>query len=172
MSPTPLRGEVWRIRFDPAEGDEIKKVRTGVVISEDAIGRLRLKIVVPITEWKPRYASYPWFVRLTPTPSNGLTNGVRGRFFSGQIRLGNTIPRPIGRADAEPARRYRQCDRDLRGCPLSANPSMTLLSDRQHDAFDNAVKKACREGNLRLLSGAGLLALGRRGGDSAALRLA
>ena len=70
---TPCRGEVWRIRFDPAEGDEIKKVRTAVVISEDAVGRLRLKIVIPITEWKPRYASFPWFVHLAPTPSNGLT---------------------------------------------------------------------------------------------------
>jgi mRNA-degrading endonuclease toxin of MazEF toxin-antitoxin module len=37
---TPRRAEVWRIRFDPAEGDEIKKVRTAVVVSEDAIGRL------------------------------------------------------------------------------------------------------------------------------------
>jgi mRNA interferase MazF len=72
-NPTPVRGEVWRIRFDPAEGDEIKKVRTAVVLSEDAVGRLRLKIVVPITEWKLRYVGYPWFVRLTPTPSNGLT---------------------------------------------------------------------------------------------------
>jgi mRNA interferase MazF len=42
-------------------------------MSEDAVGRLRLKIVVPITEWKPRYASYPWFVHLAPTPTNGLT---------------------------------------------------------------------------------------------------
>jgi mRNA interferase MazF len=73
MNPAPLRGEVWRIRFDPAEGDEIKKVRTAVVISENAIGRLKLKIVVPITEWKPRYANYPWFVHLSPAPSNGLT---------------------------------------------------------------------------------------------------
>jgi mRNA interferase MazF len=71
--PTPVRGEVWWIRFDPAEGDEIRKVRTAVVMSENAIGRLRLKIVVPITEWKPRYAAYPWFVPLAPTPTNGLT---------------------------------------------------------------------------------------------------
>ncbi len=41
-NPTPVRGEVWRIRFDPAEGDEIKKVRTAVVISENAVGRLKL----------------------------------------------------------------------------------------------------------------------------------
>src|SRR5213080_1242639 len=73
MNPTAVRGEVWRVRFDPAEGDEIKKVRTAVVVSENAIGRLRLKIVVPITEWKPRYASYAWFVHLTPTSTNGLT---------------------------------------------------------------------------------------------------
>ena len=69
----PSRGEVWRIRFDPAEGDEIKKIRTAVVVSENAIGRLRLKIVVPITEWKDRYANFPWFVHLTPTAANGLT---------------------------------------------------------------------------------------------------
>lgn len=26
MTTTPSRGEVWQVRFDPAEGDEIKKV--------------------------------------------------------------------------------------------------------------------------------------------------
>jgi mRNA-degrading endonuclease toxin of MazEF toxin-antitoxin module len=52
-NPTPLRGEVWRIKFDPAEGDEIKKVRTAVVISENAIGRLKLKIVVPSPSGNP-----------------------------------------------------------------------------------------------------------------------
>ncbi len=69
---TPKRGEVWRIRFDPAEGDEIKKTRTAVVMSADSIGRLRLKIVVPITEWNPAFARHSWFVRLAPSPSNGL----------------------------------------------------------------------------------------------------
>lgn len=70
---TPTRSEVWRVRFDPAEGDEIKKVRTAVVMSVDKIGRLRLKIVVPITEWKQAFEQHPWFIRLTPTSSNGLT---------------------------------------------------------------------------------------------------
>ena len=71
--PTPVRGEGWRISFDPAEGDDIKKVRTAVVVSRNSVGRLRLKIVVPITEWKTRYANYHWFVFLPPTPANGLT---------------------------------------------------------------------------------------------------
>lgn len=82
--PTPVRGEVWRIRFDPAEGDEIKKIRTAVVISEDAIGRLRLKIVVPITEWKPRYASYPWFVHLLPVMMDGVDEGAFSWFRQDQ----------------------------------------------------------------------------------------
>ena len=29
--------------------------------------------MVPITEWKPRYATYPWFIHLAPTATNGLT---------------------------------------------------------------------------------------------------
>jgi mRNA-degrading endonuclease toxin of MazEF toxin-antitoxin module len=53
-NPTPVRGDVRRIRFDPAEGDEIRKVRTAIVVRENAIGRLRRKVVVPITEWKSR----------------------------------------------------------------------------------------------------------------------
>jgi mRNA-degrading endonuclease toxin of MazEF toxin-antitoxin module len=99
-NPTPLRGEVWRIRFDPAEGEEIKKVRTAVVISENAIGRLRLKIVVPITEWKPMYANYHWFVYIGPNTHQRSHEGFRRRCLSGKVRLGNPLPRQAGRTDA------------------------------------------------------------------------
>ena len=34
---------------------------------------------------------------------------------------------------------------------------MALLSDRQRDAFDNAAKMACRQGNLRVLRQAAYL---------------
>lgn len=69
---TPRRGEVWDVRFDPSLGAEIGKCRPAVVISEDAVGRLPLRIVVPITDWKPAYVEYTWFVHLPPTKSNGL----------------------------------------------------------------------------------------------------
>jgi len=29
-------------------------------------------VIVPITEWKERYAIAPWMVRLEPDPENGL----------------------------------------------------------------------------------------------------
>jgi mRNA interferase MazF len=53
QTKVPSRGEVWDIRFDPSVGAEIQKIRPAVVISLDSIGRLPLRIVVPITEWKP-----------------------------------------------------------------------------------------------------------------------
>ena len=73
ISPLPIRGEVWRINFDPTLGAEIKKIRPAVVISSNALGKLPLKIVVPITGWKSGFADDIWHIRLTPAPENGLT---------------------------------------------------------------------------------------------------
>ncbi|WP_051086145.1 type II toxin-antitoxin system PemK/MazF family toxin [Sediminispirochaeta bajacaliforniensis] len=56
----PQRGELWWINFDPTIGAEISKQRLAVVVSPDSVGKLPLRIVVPVTEWKDRYASYPW----------------------------------------------------------------------------------------------------------------
>ena len=69
----PRRGEVWDIRFDPSVGAEMRKIRPAVVISEDSIGRLPLRIVVPITDWKASYRGYPWFVHLPGDSSRGLS---------------------------------------------------------------------------------------------------
>jgi mRNA interferase MazF len=73
--PTPVinRGEIWLVNFDPAAGAEIQKLRPALVVSLDSIGRLPLRIVVPITDWKPAYANYPWFVHLPANARNGLS---------------------------------------------------------------------------------------------------
>jgi mRNA interferase MazF len=68
----PKRGEVWKVRFDPAVAAEIQIIRPAVVISRDGIGRLPLKLVVPITDWKPAFAHFAWFIHLPATPDNGL----------------------------------------------------------------------------------------------------
>lgn len=67
------RGEVWLINLDPTIGQEIKKTRPGVVVSSNSIGKLPLKIIVPITDWKTQFASYPWMVRLEHNNQNGLS---------------------------------------------------------------------------------------------------
>jgi mRNA interferase MazF len=71
--PKPKRGEVWTVDFDPTKGAEIQQQRPAVVISSDSIGKLPLKLVVPVTGWKPAFESNLWHVRLNPTPQNGLT---------------------------------------------------------------------------------------------------
>jgi len=66
------RGDVWLINLDPTVGAEIKKTRPAVIVNDDAVGILPLRVIVPITEWKDRYAVAPWMVRLTPDALNGL----------------------------------------------------------------------------------------------------
>ncbi len=72
-TPTPKRGEVWDVNFDPSQGEEIRKRRPAIVVSHEKIGRLRLHIVVPVTDWKPVYSGDGWFVRLSPSSANGLS---------------------------------------------------------------------------------------------------
>ena len=69
----PQRGEVWLVTFDPTLGAEIKKVRPAVVVSSNVVGRLPLKLVAPITDWKEAYAPDLWHIRLLPDAINGLT---------------------------------------------------------------------------------------------------
>jgi len=70
---TISRGEVWLVNFEPSVGTEIQKIRPAVVVQEDGLSILERTIVVPITSWKPIFASYVWMVCLQSTEQNGLT---------------------------------------------------------------------------------------------------
>jgi mRNA interferase MazF len=65
-------GEIWEIDFNPSTGAEISKKRPGVIISDDNIGILPLKIVVPITEWKDYFIDLSWMTELIPSKINNL----------------------------------------------------------------------------------------------------
>lgn len=66
------RGDIWEVRFDPSEGDEIRKIRPAVVMNAAGVGRLQLRIVVPITGWQPNFANHFWHIHLLPNTNNGL----------------------------------------------------------------------------------------------------
>ena len=68
----PTRGEIWLVRFDSSLGAEIRKLRPAVVVNVDSVGRLPLRIVVPVTDWKPAFAGLSWLVHLPMPPANGL----------------------------------------------------------------------------------------------------
>lgn len=69
----PRRGEVWLVNLDPTIGTEIRKTRPAVIVSSNMIGRLPIKLVAPITDWKEVFGSNAWHIRLEPNPTNGLT---------------------------------------------------------------------------------------------------
>ena len=66
------QGEIWEINLSPTVGAEIKKKRPAVIINDDAIGILPLKVIVPITEWKDRFQGAIWLVRMEPDNENKL----------------------------------------------------------------------------------------------------
>lgn len=66
------RGDLWIINLDPTLGAEIKKTRPAIIVNNNAIGILPLKVIVPITDWKDRYSVAPWMVKIEPNETNGL----------------------------------------------------------------------------------------------------
>lgn len=66
------RGEVWQVNLDPTTGAEVRKVRPCVIVNRDALAKLPLRIIVPLTEWNPKFEAAPWHVPLEPTKANGL----------------------------------------------------------------------------------------------------
>ena len=67
------QGEIWLINLDPAVGAEIKKARPAVIVNNNTLGRLPLKIIVPLTDWKENYAVAPWMIKIDPDDQNNLT---------------------------------------------------------------------------------------------------
>ena len=99
IPPDPKRGEVWRVDLDPTVGDEMRKICPAVIVSAGTIGRLNLRIIVPITAWDERYRNAPWMVPLDPDPDSGLTKPSADDTF--QLRSLSTA-RMVGRIGVLP----------------------------------------------------------------------
>ena len=67
------KGEVWIINLDPTVGAEIKKTRPCILVGNDAIGRLPLKIIVPVTDWNTAFLKASWHVPIEKGEESGLT---------------------------------------------------------------------------------------------------
>lgn len=78
------QGEIWLVSLDPTMGAEIKKTRPAIIVNDNTIGRLPLKIIVPVTDWKDRYSVAPWMVRIVPDEQNQLSKESSADCF--QIR--------------------------------------------------------------------------------------
>jgi len=94
-------GEVWLINLDPTIGAEIKKTRPVVIVSRDLTTALRLKVVVPLTQWKARYEQVPWMVRIDPNPQNGLAKPSSADAFQVRAVDESRFVRQLGRVSEQ-----------------------------------------------------------------------
>lgn len=108
---SPKRGEVWLVRLDPTIGAEIKKTRPVVIVSSDLIGKLPLKWVVPITDWKSYFSTNLWHIYLEPSTTNGLTKTSAADVFQLRRFGYQTFHPPLRPADQSRSTRNRLRDR-------------------------------------------------------------
>ena len=67
------QGSIWQVNLDPTMGSEIKKSRPCLILNNNQIGKLALKIIAPITDFKEHYTFVPWMVSIEATKENGLS---------------------------------------------------------------------------------------------------
>lgn len=68
----------------PTEGAEISKIRPAMIVNDDGVGIWPMKMIVPITNWKPQHSQKSWMVRLEPNQENGLSKSSAADAF--QVR--------------------------------------------------------------------------------------
>ncbi len=78
------QGEIWLVSLDPTLGSEIRKTRPAIIVNNNTIGKLPLKIIVPLTDWKNRYNVATWMVKVLPDNQNKLSKESSADCF--QIR--------------------------------------------------------------------------------------
>ena len=93
------QSEIWLIDLDPTKGAEIRKTRPAVIVNDDSLGRLPLKIVVPITDWKDRYEIAPWMVKIEPDKTNGLFKTSSADCFQIRSLSEERLVRKLGNID-------------------------------------------------------------------------
>ncbi|WP_457603186.1 type II toxin-antitoxin system PemK/MazF family toxin [Nitratifractor sp.] len=115
------QAEVWLVEFSPQQGSEIAKRRPAIVISHNSIGRLPLKTIVPITDWKERYANYPWILSIDFDSANGLHKRSAIDCFQIKNLSNDRFVKKLGTIDIDLLRKIHET------VAKTLNPTYTLL---------------------------------------------
>ncbi|MBI5483921.1 MAG: type II toxin-antitoxin system PemK/MazF family toxin [Deltaproteobacteria bacterium] len=96
------RNEIWLVNLDPTIGAEIRKTRPCVIISNDAVGVLPLKVIAPLTDFKERYRAVPWMVVVEPDADNNLTKPSVVDLFQVRCLSEERLIRKTGKLSIQP----------------------------------------------------------------------
>lgn len=94
------RSEIWLINLDPAIGAEIRKTRPAIIVNDDDLGILPLKIIVPITDWKEKYEAAEWMIKIKPDRKNNLNKTSSADCFQIRSLAQERLIKKIGVVDS------------------------------------------------------------------------
>lgn len=98
------RNEVWLINLNPTIGAEIQKTRPAIIVNDDSLGVLPLRVIVPLTDWKDRYKVADWMVRIEPDSVNNLSKSSAIDCFQIRCLSEQRFVRKLGEIDDETSR--------------------------------------------------------------------
>ncbi len=90
------RTEIWLVNLDPTIGAEIRKKRPAIIVNDDGVGLLPLRVIVPLTDWKPHYGVAPWMVKLEPDSINNLSKQSAADCFQVRSVSQNRLVKKLG----------------------------------------------------------------------------
>jgi mRNA interferase MazF len=93
------KGEIWLIELDSTAAPASRRLRPAVIVSENSLGNLPLRVVVPLADWKDIYARSPWMVRIPPDGSNGLAKVSAADAFQVRSIAQERFAHRLGRLD-------------------------------------------------------------------------
>ena len=85
------QGEIWLIDLDPTVGAEIKKTRPAVIVNDNVLGKLPLRIIVPLTDWKEYYSMTSWMIPIYSFRSKWVNKKIFNRLLSNTFRISNSF---------------------------------------------------------------------------------
>jgi len=65
--------DIYLVNLNPTKGAETKKARPCIIVSNDDIGVLPLKVIVPLIGHKESHNGKSWLVPIVPSSENGLS---------------------------------------------------------------------------------------------------
>ena len=102
------QGEIWQINLDPTIGSEMKKTRPCVILNSNTIGKLPLKVIAPITDFKPHYTKVPWMVVIEPNSINNLSKKSAIDLFQVRSLSEKRLVKKIGLVDKDTLHRCKE----------------------------------------------------------------
>ncbi len=107
------QSEIWLIDLDPTKGVEIQKKRPAIIVNDDRLGKLPLKIIVPITDWKNHYDVAPWMVKMEANSINGLSKTSCADCFQIRSLSQERLIKKIGSIDSETLNEIKEAIRKV-----------------------------------------------------------